>query len=145
MIATIIKPGFGKRGHQDTVNGIIDRHWVVPGLSDAAVVLPAPNGSVVRGICALACFPYEAMQHLQDWRSKIDVLCRGLAVVIGPTVGGIALFTYAGAVFGNAAIILFLPLLAFLIDWRITGSASGITRSGENCRSFILESIIYIL
>lgn len=80
-------------------------------------------GLVLRGICALACFPYAAMQNLHDWRSKVDVLGRGLAVVIGPTAGAIALFSSAGAVFGNAPFIFLLPCFVFMIDWRITGSA----------------------
>ena len=80
-------------------------------------------GVVTRGICALACFPHEAVEQLRDWRAKVDVLSRGLAVVIGPTIGGIALFTYAGAVFGNAPFIFLLPFIALLIDWRITGAA----------------------
>lgn len=80
-------------------------------------------GLIMRGVCALACFPYEAVAQLRDWRAKVDILSRGLAVAIGPTIGGIALFTYAGAVFGNAPFVFLLPFIALLIDWRITGSA----------------------
>ena len=90
---------------------------------DAPSVTAKSCGLVMRGICALACFPYEAIGHLRDWRAKVDIVSRGLAVVIGPSIGGIALFTYAGAVFGNAPFIFLLPFIALLIDWRITGSA----------------------
>ena len=77
-------------------------------------------GLIMLGVCALACFPYEAFAQLRDWRAKVDILSRGLAVAIGPTIGGIALFTYAGAVFGNAPFVFLLPFIALLIDWRIT-------------------------
>jgi len=77
----------------------------------------------VRVICALACFPHEAFHQLQDWGSKASVLGRGLAVAISPTISAIVLYTYAGVVFGNAAYLLFMPVIVFLIDWQITGRA----------------------
>ena len=77
----------------------------------------------VRVICALACFPHEAFHQLQDWGSKASVLGRGLAVAISPTISAIALYTYAGAVFGNAAYLLLMPVVVLIIDWQIVGTS----------------------
>ena len=89
---------------------------------------------IPRVICALACFPHEAFREMRDWGARADVLLRGFCVVLGPTAGGIALFTYARAVFGDAPFLFMLPFVAFMIDWRITGSAYD----GQRHRQFAI-------
>lgn len=83
----------------------------------------SPFNGLAQAICVLASFPLVAFHTLRDVRAKGDVIMRGLAVFIAPTVSAYFLFRHGEAVFAMAAFFLLLPALSALLDWRITAGA----------------------
>ena len=80
---------------------------------------------LVATLCALACFSYDRFKRIDNWPDKANVLLRGGAVLISSTVCALTLWQYAGAVFGDTAFVIMLPLVMFLMYWLNNASAWG--------------------
>jgi hypothetical protein len=78
---------------------------------------------LVRALCVLASFPFEAYQTLQDGRARTAIRTRGWAVLIGPLFSFMALLTCAPEILPRMPYMLLLPFVAFAIDQYITSES----------------------
>lgn len=97
-----------------------------------------------RLVCLLACFPYGYFSRLKNWSDRSQVVMRGFAVVLSPTVGLMSLLAFAGVVFGTAPYIVFLPVVAGAIDWLVMGSSWERTRRPSGILRVMRVSLVLL-
>ncbi len=92
-----------------------------------AVSVPGGHGAAARNrvsiwsypavfLCAVACYPYAYYRAIQNGSDRLNVLARGFVVIMSPTVGLLSLLGFGGAVLSSKPMLLFLPVVAAVID-----------------------------
>lgn len=86
--------------------------------SPAVPIEPIEGNWFVRKFCMLACFPYAYYARITNWSDRCTVLLRGFSVMFSPIVGLASLLLYGTAVLGIAPLIILLPFVAGVVDWK---------------------------
>lgn len=80
-------------------------------------------------LCFLACCRLQTYLEIQSVKDRVNVVLRGVSVIVSPLAFTIALAHNGAAIIGNSTYLAFLPVAVFMLDWMIVANSA---RANQN-------------